>query len=192
MKVSGSLLAMLPTLAFLLASACGDGEQPAATPASTTTPASTEEPADATPSPAATATPSPTAAARIAFTSDRDGNGEIYAMNADGSGLTRLTNSPAFDSSPTWSPDGSRIAFGSGFEIYVMNADGSGLANLTNDPAEEGHLGFAWSPDGSRIVFSSNRDGVVDVYVMNADGSGLTRLTDEPADDGPPAWSPVQ
>ncbi len=135
MKVSGILLAMLSLLAFLLASACGDDGQPESTPVPTTTPASTEEPADATPSPTPTATPAPTAAARLAFTADSDGNGDIYAMNADGSGLTRLTNSPAFDSYPTWSPDGARIAFSSGFEIYVMIAVGSGLANITNDPA---------------------------------------------------------
>ncbi len=108
MKVSGSLLAMLPMLAFLLASACGDGGQPDATPASTATPAPTDQPADATPSPTVAATPSPTpapsAAARIAFTSDRDGNGDIYAMNADGSGLTRLTSSPGDDSDPAWFP----------------------------------------------------------------------------------------
>src|SRR5262245_49125199 len=67
---------------------------------------------------------------RIAFTSKRDGNNEIYVMNADGSGQTNLTNNPASDAGPAWSPDGRQIAFGSfrdgNGEIYVMNADGSG------------------------------------------------------------------
>ncbi|NIV59296.1 MAG: hypothetical protein GWN48_28980, partial [Actinobacteria bacterium] len=75
---------------------------------------------------------------RIAFTSFRDGDGEIYVMNADGTGLTRLTNDPATDQDPVWSPDGSQIAFVSdrdgNDEIYVMNADdGGGLIRLTND-----------------------------------------------------------
>ncbi len=104
MKVSGLLLAMLSVLVFLLASACGDNGQSDATPASTATPAPTDQPADATPSPTVAATPSPTPAARIAFTSDRDGNGEIYAMDADGSSLTRLTNSPGDDRDPAWFP----------------------------------------------------------------------------------------
>ena len=181
MKVSGSLLAMLPMLAVLLASACGDGGQPAATPAST------EEPADAT--------PSPTAAARIAFTSDRDGNGEIYVVNADGSGLTRLFSeelpgvlSRPVATPPVWSPDGLRIAFTSFRElkhhVRVVNADASGLSNLGEGFAP------AWAPDGSRITFSSNREGDFDIYVMNADGSGVIRLTTSLAKETLPAWSP--
>ena len=60
-------------------------------------------------------------------------------MNADGSGQTRLTDNPADDGRPIWSPDGSRIAFASdrdgNWEIYVMNADGSGQTRLTDNPA---------------------------------------------------------
>ncbi len=87
---------------------------------------------------------------QIAFVSDRDGNFEIYVMNADGSGQTNLTNNPAVDGllGIDWSPDGSRIAFTSdrdgNDEVYVMNADGSGLTNLTNNPADDSHP--AWSP----------------------------------------------
>ena len=62
-------------------------------------------------------------------------------MNADGSNQTRLTNNPAYDFSPIFSPDGTRIAFGSrrdnNIEIYVMNADGSNQTRLTNDPADD-------------------------------------------------------
>ncbi len=85
---------------------------------------------------------------RIAFVSDRDGLGEIYVMNADGSGQTNLTNNPADDLDPAWSPDGKRITFASerdgDYEIYVMNADGSGQTRLTDNPAHD--AGSHWSP----------------------------------------------
>ena len=76
---------------------------------------------------------------KIAFNSDRDGNYEVYVMNADGSGQANLTNNAAADFQPSWSPDGTQIAFAStrdgNYEVYVMNADGSGQANLTNNAA---------------------------------------------------------
>jgi len=85
---------------------------------------------------------------RIAFHSNRDGNEEIYVMNADGSGQTRLTKNEVGDTSPAWSPDGKRIAFVSerdgNLEIYVMNADGSGQTRLTNNDADD--IEPAWQP----------------------------------------------
>jgi dipeptidyl aminopeptidase/acylaminoacyl peptidase len=138
------------------------------------------------------ATPIRSGAGRIAYVSGRDGNPEIYVMNADGDGRTRLTNNTAYDWIPAWSPDGTRIAFVSdrdgNYEIYVMNADGGGRTRLTNNTAEEWIP--AWSPDGTRIAFVSDRDGNGEIYVMNADGSGVTRLTNNAADDEDPAWSP--
>jgi Tol biopolymer transport system component len=74
---------------------------------------------------------------QIAFVSNRDGNSEIYVMNSDGTGLTRLTDNPDDDVNPRWSPDGSMIAFWTNrngdSEIYVMNADGTGQVNVTRD-----------------------------------------------------------
>jgi TolB protein len=129
---------------------------------------------------------------KIAFVSNRDDNGEIYVVDADGSGLTRLTNHPAWDSSPSWSPDGRQIAFTSdrdgNSEVYLMNADGSGLMRLTNHPRSD--VAPTWSPDGHYIAFISSRDGNPEVYVMNVDGSSLIRLTNHVAEDWSPTWSP--
>ena len=141
--------------------------------------------------PPPTATPTPSG--RIAFESERDGNVEIYVMNADGTGLTNLTNNAAGDWIPVWSPDGSQIAFASGrdgisTEIYVMNADGTSQTRLTSNSA--GDWWPAWSPDGSQIAFESERDGNGEIYVMNTDGTSQTRLTSNPARDFSPAWSP--
>src|SRR5205814_9520420 len=115
------------------------------------------------------------ATAKIAFDSNRDGNFEIYVMNADGSGQRRLTRNPAKDVSPAWSPDGRRIAFardrGStkpSSDIYVMNADGSRLRRLTRSPAND--VSPAWSPNGRKIVFVSDRDNYSydnNIWVMN-------------------------
>ena len=134
------------------------------------------------------------AAGQIAFysPSDNGGVGDIYVMNADGSGQVNLTNNPAEDDGPVWSPDGTKILFHTNRdgnpEVYVMNADGSGQMNLTNNPALDYPAG--WSPDGSKILFETNRDGNYEIYVMNADGSGQVNLTNNPASDADPAWSP--
>ena len=137
-------------------------------------------------------------ASRIAFDSDRTGDRDIFTMNADGSAQTNLTGSGGLDAHPTWSPDGTRLAFisardGNGddegsLEVYVMNAVGSGLARLTDDVWRNANA--AWSPDGIRFVFASDRDGNFEIYLMSADGGDPTRLTDDPAEDLWPAWSP--
>jgi|SRR5215207_7168935 len=79
---------------------------------------------------------------KIAFASERDGNGEIYVMDPDGSNQTRLTNNSVTDAFPSFSPDGSRIAFRSdgdgNSEIFVMNADGSNLIRLTHSAGFDG------------------------------------------------------
>ena len=134
---------------------------------------------------------------KIAFLSSRDGNGEIYVMNPDGSDQTRLTYDPASDESPAWSPDGSKIAFVSlrdgNYDIYVMSSDGSGVTNITNttwtedNPVENSEP--AWSPDGSKIAFRSVRGGQPGgIWVMNSDGSDPTQLTN--GAERIPAWSP--
>jgi Tol biopolymer transport system component/alpha-tubulin suppressor-like RCC1 family protein len=133
-----------------------------------------------------------TSPSRLVFTSDRDGNAEIYVMNADGSAQTRLTNSPGADASPSWSPDGQRIVFMSYRagtpQIFVMNADGSGPTQLTTSAG--GNDFPSWSPDGRQIAFTSHRDGHDEIYAMNVDGSAPTRLTNNPEGNRSPNWSP--
>ena len=147
------------------------------------------------------------AQAQIVFSSNRDGDSEIYVMDTDGGNLQRLTENRNNDWSPSWSPDGKRIVFKSDrdghfmnlprptTEIYVMDADGRNQQNLTNNPSSDGSP--SWSPDGQRIAFDSNREGPFnwEIYVIDADGRNLQRLTNNPDDDGwaddrYPSWSP--
>ena len=81
---------------------------------------------------------------KIAFASNRDGNTEIYIMNADGSEQNRLTSNPASEGYPSWPPDGKKIAFESissrgNTDIYVMNADGTQQTRLTSNPRVDGY-----------------------------------------------------
>ncbi|PYO31891.1 MAG: hypothetical protein DMD32_07320 [Gemmatimonadetes bacterium] len=114
----------------------------------------------------------------------------LAVMSADGSGLVFLTNE-ASDAQPTWSPDGTRIAFISSRNgrsgVYVLNAGVPTL--LTNTPRAVSKP--AWSPDGTRLAFTCEVDsGNSDICVINANGTGFTRLTSDPGQDAGPAWKP--
>ena len=126
---------------------------------------------------------------RFAFTSqDSRGTSAIYVVNSDGTGRARVGEGSA----PTWSPDGSQIAFVhdtlENFDVWVMRADGTERRRLTDDPAFD--TDPAWSPDGTSIAFASNRVRSFDIYVMGADGSNETPLTNNPDDEAEPSWSP--
>ena len=127
----------------------------------------------------------------ILFSTDRDGNREIYVMAADGSGQTNLTNDPDNDVEPSWSPDGTRIAFASNRSpqifsnhyIYIMNADGTNAVRLE---ASEGGREPDWSPDGQSIVFALGDH----IYQMDADGSNLKQVVFTDSAESSPDLSP--
>lgn len=146
----------------------------------------------------------------IAFSSDREADRsvgvlerafEVYVMNEDGSDVRRLTNNPAWDGAPAWSPNGRTIVWqscreGGKCDIRVMNADGSGKRDLTDNDHWDGAP--AWSPDGRRIVFFSDRERDqalpllergTDLYVMDSDGGSVRRLTTSGINVAPD-WSP--
>jgi Tol biopolymer transport system component len=129
---------------------------------------------------------------KIAFMSERDGNYEIYTMNTDGSKQTNITNNPAMDLLPAWSPDGKKIAFVSDrYEtngIYIVDTDGENLVNIAGKSAW--FSSFAWSPDGKKIAFVSDRDGNEEIYIVDTDGENLVNVTNNHAHDHMPAWSP--
>lgn len=118
---------------------------------------------------------------RVAFSSNRISNYEIYTMNADGSGVTRITSNSATDEHPSFDRSGTRILFTSNRfnnrrEIYSMNADGTGVARLTNIAGE--NYDPVFDPQGTKIAFTSRRfDSNENLFVMNADGTNTVQLT---------------
>jgi Tol biopolymer transport system component len=130
---------------------------------------------------------------RLAFSSV-PGTSDIYTMEADGSGLRRLTDKSGDEDHPVWSPDGTRIAFDRsdhvGTDIYVMDAAGSKETQLTFTGAFNGLPD--WSPDGTRIAFySTGWDGDTAIYVAPVDSPYPVKVTaDRSTAEGGPVWSP--
>jgi TolB protein len=128
--------------------------------------------------------------ARIAFVSRRDGKFHVYVMNADGTGIRRLTDTAKDDHNPSWSPDGTRILYSREGALFTTPAAGGparrigrGLGNAT-DPV--------WSPDGKVIAYDYRRPGFQnrELYVMHADGTDIRPVTNLGKTSGLPAWSP--
>ncbi|MFG3011270.1 TolB family protein [Streptomyces cinerochromogenes] len=163
--------------------------------------------------PGASAAPPPDAFpgsnGRIVFVSDRDGNDEIYTMNAgttpaDRASLRRLTNNSVPDRDPVFSSDGSKIAFASlrddNWDVYTMNADGTDETRITTDASGEFQPTFApgFTRPRQTIAFTSTRDvsGThpfnYEVYRLDPESAGLAmQLTFDPELDTEPAWSPT-
>ena len=122
--------------------------------------------------------------AKIAFTCvGMDGNRDICVMDGDGGNEIRLTDDPAWDEGPSWSPDGTRIAFSrNNSVIYVMDSDGRNLMKLS------GGREPAWSPDGTKIAFTRFKALKRQVWVMDADGDNQVQLT-QWGENYNPAWS---
>ncbi len=119
---------------------------------------------------------------RIAFVSQRDGNAEIYIMNADGTGSTRVTNDPQPDGRPSFTPDGQALVFHSARtagkqQIWAVNLDGSGVTQLTRDSVNSSPT---ISPDGQTIAYVSTRNKDTDIWLMARDGSNQRQFTRSP------------
>jgi Tol biopolymer transport system component/polyisoprenoid-binding protein YceI len=131
---------------------------------------------------------------RVAFSAfTKDGNNDVFVVDADGSGRTRLTAGPEYDLTPAWSPDGRRIAFARDGDIYVMAPDGSDVARLTSGAARD--AAPSWSPDGRRVAFvrsnetGRTRAGPSRIVVMRSDGSHERRVP-LPREALWPSWMP--
>jgi Tol biopolymer transport system component len=130
---------------------------------------------------------------RVAFSSHREDNWELYVVNVDGTGLKRLTDHPENDFSPTWSPDGRQLLFASrrfsDADLFVLDLDSNEVTQLTT--SEWNEFDPAWSPDGRWIAYVIQHGDQGDVYVMRADGANPINLThSQYANDFQPTWTP--
>ena len=122
-----------------------------------------------------------------------DVQGSLWTLLAGGGTATRLTDEYLDARQPSWSPDGTRVAF-QGYadgvwHVYVMNADGSNARAVTAGPYDDREP--SWSRDSSRIAFSSDRSGNYDVFDLEVATGAIRQLTSDPANDYAPAYSPV-
>ncbi|MGZ3774166.1 MAG: translocation protein TolB [Pseudobdellovibrionaceae bacterium] len=134
---------------------------------------------------------------KLAFSSDRAGRPMIYTANSDGSNVKRITFAGVFNSSPSWSPDGKKIAFAGQsedhFDIFVMDADGTNMVRLTSAKKPSGKWSNnedpSFSPDGRFVIYTSDRSGKNQIYISTADGSEERAITNDHHNYYKPKWS---
>lgn len=128
---------------------------------------------------------------RVAFSSEHQGNSDIWVMDLGSRATTRITSDPAIDTSPSFSPDGARIVFnsdrGGSPQLYVMNVDGSNAHRISFGGGR--YTTPVWSPDGQYIAFTKQEGGAFHIGVMRVDGSAERILTSSFLDEGP-SWAP--
>jgi len=128
---------------------------------------------------------------RIAFTSTRHGNQELYVASQNGKAPVRLTSDPALDAHPSWSPDGRLIAFATNrwgdLEIATIRPDGTGLARITESRGLDDYP--SWSPDGKQLAFTSNRDGNLEIHVLDVESGAVRNFSQSEAIDNFPTWT---
>lgn len=129
---------------------------------------------------------------KIVFSSDRDGDDEIFMMNEDGTGVVQLTHNGDSDHGPVYSEDGSKIAFASdrdgNWEVYIMNSDGSDPQRLTKHDDDDYPCSINVAKN--TILFWTDRDGNFEIYSMDLEGLNQQNLTNDPADDREGTLSP--
>ncbi|KYG66869.1 translocation protein TolB [Bdellovibrio bacteriovorus] len=141
--------------------------------------------------------PATAADGRIAFSSDRAGRPMIYTADSSGNNVKRITFAGVFNSSPSWSPDGKKIAFAgqsdNNFDIFVMNADGTGMIRLTSAKKPNGKMSSnedpSFSPDGRFVMYTSDRTGKNQIYISTVDGTEERRVTNDNHNYYKPKWS---
>jgi hypothetical protein len=153
-----------------------------------------------TPIPSSTPVPDPLrVGGSLAYTLRENGQEDLWTISVGESGPLRLTNSPADERDPAWSPDGTRLAFASNrdgnWELYYMQIDTGAITRLTYTPGFEGAP--TWSPDGAYIAYEGYNDDTqdLDIYIISSDparaaSEGALRATFTVGPDIEPAWGP--
>jgi TolB protein len=133
---------------------------------------------------------------KLAFSSDRSGNREVWLMDYDGFGQTQVTKSKNINLSPDLSPDGKRVVYttyraeeaSTGQLLVVYNIyDGKKFTLFSSGTLNSAP---AWSPDGNKVAFTSNAKGNAEIFTIDANGSGLRQVTFNRSIDTSPAWNP--